>query len=242
MNCRSHRDARSFSDPAVSVFRRVCYPSLPCRRRTGFTLIELLVVIAIIAILAAILMPALQSAQERGRSTTCVSNLKNIHLLFETYTAEHRLFPNTDGLENNSANMWIAQLRGVRQTANEDDSLARDKVWFCPSCNYQKPASMEESLVMSSLLKRNYTTAQELKNHAPARIRRPSTCPVALDASDLQTAWSVSGWEMTNFQQGYRHAKRCNVAWFDGHVGQENETRRVEFTRSFQPSKFNAEQ
>ncbi|MBR2631821.1 MAG: prepilin-type N-terminal cleavage/methylation domain-containing protein [Lentisphaeria bacterium] len=58
-------------------------------RNNGFTLIELLVVIAIIAILAAILMPALSSARERGRSASCINNLKSIGQAANAYTTDH---------------------------------------------------------------------------------------------------------------------------------------------------------
>jgi prepilin-type N-terminal cleavage/methylation domain-containing protein/prepilin-type processing-associated H-X9-DG protein len=184
----------------------VCRRVKPCK---GFTLIELLVVIAIIAILAAMLLPALSAARERARSADCASRLKNTMLALHLYAdAYNETLPYCAWSQTRTDWWWKKGI--VRPFLNGNDD--KHTFWVCPSADLSggtESFNLDKSVTYAMNYNLNYKNVGDIA--APSNI---ITFADAHRGNHMSLAPSNKDYATYSL----RHGKIANVALFDGHV------------------------
>lgn len=195
-----------------------------------FTLIELLVVIAIIAILTAILLPALKSAKDKAKQIGCYGNIRQVASAEIAYASDY------DGYlgryyDNSSATTWCQRIldNGYLPKITDLAKLPGRSAMLCPSgsgCSYKwttdgAPANYYASSYGLNVCVTGYYTAGVWSDFKMSKLLAPST--------NIMLAESTLYWCRFYGAQGYdtmieRHFPFMSVAFCDTHVAPVRKT------------------
>jgi prepilin-type N-terminal cleavage/methylation domain-containing protein/prepilin-type processing-associated H-X9-DG protein len=199
------------------------------QRRQAFTLIELLVVIAIIALLMAILMPALSKARDQGRTITCRANLKSYGIALRMYLDENSYyFPDARTWLKSDKHPWVR--KGDTPTGVFWPYVKDLDVHMCPKFSqYAKGTNYADtavSYVMNSYVGNRGEIWSSWLGAGVKGISKEGEVynPAAVLVFTEENTWTIEGYSIapfndTHFTVGHRTRQIDNYATFHNAPG-----------------------
>jgi len=202
-----------------------------------FTLIELLVVIAIIAILASMLLPALNQAREKAKTAGCQSNLKQQGMAINFYVNDYQGYlPFEDSTTNRNVFLQTAPYVGLSDVKNYQDARIGKGIFRCPAWKL-KPGvidSYQSGYAYNTYGLGDYSSATKIFTKPAVKLSQVKKASLTVAVGDT-TDWlfssdNGSGWTyviltypwttglVSEPRVGNRHSNGINYLWLDGHV------------------------